>query len=62
MRIGWRIPLPGPFYLGGTLWRSRRRRGRVYHGTLPGWRCHHGHRSEGAAIDCAQRETRRRRS
>lgn len=28
MRIGWGIPLPGPFYVGGTIWRSGRRRRR----------------------------------
>ncbi len=59
MRLGWRIPLPGPFYLGGTVWRSRPR-GRVYHGTLPGWRCPHNHRREDTAVACAQREERRR--
>src|SRR2546430_7816592 len=26
MRIGWHVPLPGPFSAGGTLWRSKRRR------------------------------------
>lgn len=26
MRLGWHIGLPGPFYLAGTIWRSRRRR------------------------------------
>ena len=25
MRIGWRIPLPGPFSVGGTVWRSKPR-------------------------------------
>jgi hypothetical protein len=58
MRIGWRIPLPGPFYLGGTVWRSRRRR-RTYHGTLPGWKCPHNHQREDTAIACAQRELQR---
>jgi len=24
MRIGWRIPLPGPISVGGTVYRSRR--------------------------------------
>jgi hypothetical protein len=28
MRLGWSVPLPGPFRIGGTVWRSRRRRGR----------------------------------
>jgi len=58
MRLGWRIGLPGPFYLGGTIWRSRRR---GWHGTLPdGWKCHHQHRSQEAAVECAQNEERRR--
>ena len=35
MRLGWSIPLPGPFRLSGTIWRSKRRRP-GYHGTLPG--------------------------
>ena len=26
MRLGWGIPLPGPFWLGGTIWRSGRSR------------------------------------
>jgi hypothetical protein len=60
MRIGWSLPLPGPFRLYGTLWRSRRRT-RTYHGTLPdGWRCPHNHQREDTAIDCANREARRR--
>lgn len=28
MRLGWSVPLPGPFRLSGTAWRSRRRRRR----------------------------------
>jgi hypothetical protein len=28
MRIGWHVPLPGPFSVGGTIWRSKRRRQR----------------------------------
>jgi hypothetical protein len=62
MRIGWRIPLPGPFYLGGTVWQSKRHRPRrdVYHGTLPGWKCPHDHRRMDTAVDCARREARRR--
>jgi len=59
MRLGWSIPLPGPFYLGGTIWRSRPRR-RGYHGTLRGWRCAHNHQRPDTAIACAQREQRRR--
>lgn len=60
MRIGWSIPLPGPFRLSGTLWRSGRRR-RVYHGTLPGWKCRHRHSRPDLARACAQREAQRRR-
>lgn len=62
MRLGWSIPLPGPFRLSGTIWRSRRRQRLVYHGTLPdGWECPHEHRREDTAIECARREARRRR-
>lgn len=60
MRLGWSIPLPGPFFLSGTLWRSRRRRARGYHGTLPGWQCPHNHQREDTALTCATREARRR--
>jgi hypothetical protein len=60
MRLGWRIHLLGPFSVGGTVWRSRRRRGRVYHGTLPGWKCPHSHSRMDLAVACAQREARRR--
>jgi hypothetical protein len=63
MRLGWRIPLPGPFYLGGTIWRSRRHSRRpFYTGTLPdGWRCPHRHTREDKAIECRDKELRRRR-
>jgi len=50
MRLGWRIPLPGPFFLGGTVWRSRRRYVPAdywTHGT-----CTIRHRSQGAADRC----------
>ena len=60
MRLGWRIPLPGPFFLSGTILRHRLRRSRVYHGTLPGWQCPHNHRREDTAMACAGRERRRR--
>jgi hypothetical protein len=61
MRLGWRIPLGGPFSLSGTIWRSkRRRRQKGYHGTLPGWQCPHNHGREDLAVACAQREARRR--
>jgi hypothetical protein len=60
MRLGWRIPLGGPFSLSGTVWRSKRRRRRGYHGTLPGWQCPHNHSRENLAVACAQREARRR--
>ena len=70
MRIGWHIPLPGPFSIGGTVWRSksRRRRSRThprtaaarrgYHGTLPGWTCPHNHSRPDLAEACAQRYAR----
>lgn len=58
VRIGWSIPLPGPFRLSGSLGRSRRRR--VYHGTLPGWKCWHAHRHPEQARACARREAQRR--
>jgi hypothetical protein len=63
MRLGWRVGLPGPFYIGGTLWRSARRRrarGRFYHGTLPGWTCPHNHTRPDTALACARAERRRR--
>lgn len=61
MRLGWRIPLPGPFYLGGTVWQSQRPRAKRWHGTLPdGWRCPHGHLREDTATECARKEVRRR--
>lgn len=66
MRFGWYIPLPGPFGIGGTIWRSKRRRPRrqVWHGTLPGgWGgkgiCPHNHQREDTATDCTARESRR---
>jgi len=70
VRIGWHIPLPGPFSIGGTVWRSksRRRRPRTrrhtaatrrgYHGTLPGWTCPHNHSRPDLAEACAQRYAR----
>jgi hypothetical protein len=67
MRLGWSIPLPGPFRLSGTIWRSKPRRRkrhgparRVYHGSLPGWKCVHNHSREDLAVACAQREAKRR--
>jgi hypothetical protein len=63
MRLGWSIPLPGPFRLSGTVWRSKPRRrpqAPVYHGTLPGWACPHDHRRLDTATACAQREAVRR--
>jgi hypothetical protein len=60
-RLGWRVHLLGPFYLGGTVLRHTQRRRRLaWHGTLPGWRCPHDHRREDTAVACAQRELRRR--
>ena len=52
-RLGWSIGLPGPFYLS-----SGGRRRRVWHGTLPGWRCWHRHNSPSAATACARRKAR----
>jgi hypothetical protein len=41
--------------------RGRKRRAPAYHGTLrDGWKCPHNHRREDTAIECAQREARRR--
>ena len=63
MRIGWHIPLPGPFSIGGTVWRSKsksKKRQRGYHGTLPGWKCPHNHSRMDVAVACAQREEHRR--
>jgi hypothetical protein len=37
MRLGYSIRIFGPIRLSGTLWRSKRRRRKGYHGTLPGW-------------------------
>jgi hypothetical protein len=65
MRLGWSIRIFGPVRLSGTLWRSKRRRarrrGRVYHGTLPGWKCAHNHSRPELAQACAQREAARRK-
>jgi len=70
VRIGWHIPLPGPFSIGGTVWRSKSRRSRSrtrprtaaarggYHGTLPGWTCPHNHSRPDLAEACAQRYAR----
>lgn len=61
MRLGWSVPLPGPFRIGGTLWRSRgRSRRRVYHGTLPGWKCPHNHTRPDTATQCARSRARDR--
>jgi len=53
MRLGFYEGLPGPFYLAGTLWRSKPRR--RYRATLGTWTCSHAHRSETAALRCANR-------
>jgi hypothetical protein len=64
MRLGWSVPLPGPFYLSGTVWRSKPRPRRpstpVWHGTLSGWSCPHDHRRPDTAKACAEREAVRR--
>lgn len=68
MRIGWRIPLPGPFYVGGTVWRSRQRGRRFWwHGVILDsanhractWQCPHDHRRSDTAYDCAARRASR---
>lgn len=62
MRIWWSLPLPGPFRVGGTVWRSKSRR-RGYHGVhsaLPGWQCPHNHSRLDLATECANQEARRR--
>lgn len=52
MRLGWRIGLPGPFSIGGTLWRSKpKRRYKVLS-------CGHAHRTEQAYLNCKDRKTR----
>jgi hypothetical protein len=58
MRIGWSIPLPGPFRVSGTVWRSPSKRRPGYHGTLPGWRCPHNHSRMDLAVACANRHAR----
>jgi hypothetical protein len=56
MPFYFRVPLPGPFgYSARIGGRKRRRRGKSYHGELPGWRCHHNHRTKNAALECATR-------
>jgi hypothetical protein len=68
MRLGWSVGA-GPFRLGGTIWRSKRRgkrrktkRPEPFHGSLPqiGWTCQHNHSRADLAGDCARREARRR--
>lgn len=61
MRLGWHVHLLGPFSVGGTIWQSKRRRGPVFHGTLPDGRpCPHYHRRPDTADACTMREARRR--
>ncbi len=69
MWFNWHVPLPGPFSVGGNIFRTRRRRGRrrkVWHGTLSDasgrvyWTCAHNHQRLDTAEDCAGREDRRR--
>jgi hypothetical protein len=62
VRLGWCVHLIRPFFVSGTIWRSKRRGHRtVFHGKLPdGWRCPHDHRRDDTAIECARREDRRR--
>lgn len=49
MRIYWSLPLPGPFRIGGTLWRSKRRR------RYPVLDCGHAHRTRQAYERCPYR-------
>jgi len=59
MRLGWRIPLPGPFYLGGTIWQSHRRPAEYWTANGPdGWKCPHHHRREDTAVECSRRYRR----
>lgn len=51
MRLGWRIPLPGPFSLSGTVWRSKRRRATPRYKVLD---CGHAHRTEQAHRECLE--------
>lgn len=53
MRLGWHIPLPGPFYLAGTIWRSKSRR------RYPVQDCGHAHRTRQAYVECRMRQQRR---
>lgn len=62
MRIGWRVPLPGPFYLAGTVWRSHKRRAasQYWYGYRPdGSRCPHRHRRPETALECTRTLARR---
>jgi hypothetical protein len=60
MRLGWSVPLGGPFRLSGTVWRSKRRRSGYYGVILGGWRCRHNHSRLDLAETCARREADRR--
>lgn len=53
MRLGWHVHLLGPFYLGGTIWQSKRRR------RYPIQDCGHAHRTKQAYVDCKMRTWRR---
>jgi hypothetical protein len=61
MRLGWRIGLPGPFSIGGTLWRSKRRRPRkrYFYGYLAdGSHCPHHHTRVDTAQACTRKNKR----
>jgi hypothetical protein len=58
MRFWWSLHW-GPFGVGDTIWRSKRRQ-RWYVAKLPGWECKHHHTREDTAEECALRELRRR--
>lgn len=62
MRIGWGFGA-GPVRVGGTLWRSKKRRksrGKSFHGTdYRGKKCQHNHSREDLARECARKANKR---
>lgn len=52
MRLGWRIPLPGPFSLSGTVWRSKRPKPVTRQYKVQS--CGHAHRTEQAHRECLE--------
>jgi hypothetical protein len=73
VRLGWSVGF-GPFRLGGTIFRTRRRRKRrraparrVWHGQVTNqgrvvWTCPHNHSRPDLADACSERELKRRRA